>query len=121
MQRSPTMKMALRGAFGLCISGVAATALAACAPQSEECQQYLECQVHYEEELSLPETQVNRFKADGVCWESQELADDCTTTCRRRMAQYIVDLQEAEKEPGPCVNTFAADAGTNAPEADAGE
>lgn len=99
-------------------------AFAACVPQSEECVQYLECQVHYEEELSLPETQTNRFQPDGVCWESEELADDCTATCRGRMAQYVVDLQEAEKDRGPCENTFVTDAGTGQPdagEADAGE
>ncbi len=85
---------------------------AGCVPQSEECIQYIDCQVHYEEALSLPETDTNRFKPDGVCWENDSLATDCTATCVGRMAQYVVDLEEADEDVGPCENLLpATDAG----------
>lgn len=73
-----------------------------CYPQSEECAQYVECQVHYEETLSLPEVQTNRFKPDGVCWESESLAQDCTDECVTRITTRVIDLEEAEEDLGPC-------------------
>ena len=71
-------------------------------PQSEECQQYIECRRWYEAVFNRPEKQLNIYQAEGVCWENDQLADDCSETCTletRELSDKLVDSQEAL---GPC-------------------
>jgi len=74
-------------------------------PVSHECEIYMACQAHYDETEGQAERNVNMFRAEGVCWESEELADECTVTCLQRTEELHDLLVESEDEIGPCVST----------------
>ncbi|MCP4498806.1 MAG: hypothetical protein GY822_02430 [Deltaproteobacteria bacterium] len=79
--------------FGIAFFAVGLSALPmGCEAQSDFCERYVECEIYYEEELALPEENMNRFRPDGVCWESADLADGCNTECRDGLLENQAEL-----------------------------
>lgn len=89
----------LGGAGVLALSGV----LSACGvAQSEDCQHYLACQAHYDESFNREPPNTNLFQPDGVCWESDDLADECSAACRTRTQNLVERLNEEAVDLGDC-------------------
>ena len=85
--------------------GCALSPLACGVPQSEECAQYIECRRWYEAVFNRPQKQVNVYEADGVCWENEELASDCSKTCLDETRNLYDKLIEAEEAGGACTDS----------------
>ena len=84
-----------------------------CTEPTQECKTFIACRAYYEGAFSLPALNVNRFRSEGVCWESQDLADACTEECVSLTDGMREDLIDALKPAGPCGLAAApADAGT---------
>lgn len=71
-------------------------------PQSEECEQYIECRRWYEAVFNRPEKQLNIYQEEGVCWENEQLAEDCSETCTLETEQLLDKLIDAQETIGPC-------------------
>lgn len=84
--------------------------LAGCSlPQTDECVRYIDCQAHYDELENRQPKNVNMFLAEGVCWESEELSDECTATCVERTYELYELLEAGEDDTGPCVGNPGAE------------
>lgn len=81
------------------VCGVGACGL----PPSEICQQYLECQDHHDEVLDRPAaSDTNIYRADGTCWENDDLAERCNEVCEERLIALRIRLTDRSQDLGPC-------------------
>jgi hypothetical protein len=72
-------------------------------PPSEICQQYLECQDHHDEVLDRPPaSDTNIYRADGTCWENDDLAERCDEVCEERVLALRERLVDRSQNLGPC-------------------
>ena len=68
-------------------------------PQSDECAQYIQCRRWFEAVFNRPEKQLHVYEPDGICWENEELASDCSQACtdeRRALHEKLTDAGEAK-------------------------
>jgi|GEM_PF-2479350 len=79
--------------------------LIACEPQSEMCARFIECQPHYEEEMGLPEEQLNRYQTEGICWENADLAATCHDECVAGLLNHQSELAVRNLPLGACTIT----------------
>lgn len=72
-------------------------------PVTDECLTYMDCQAHYDELEGQEATNVNMYKAEGVCWENEDLAQECTATCVERTYELYDLLDAGGDDTGPCL------------------
>jgi hypothetical protein len=98
------MKNRERRIFGAALGWLVVVTVCACGVnQSPACEQYVACQTYYEEEFEkLNPRNTNRYQPDGVCWENDELAEECTQSCLAATQALLDTLTFEEREPGPC-------------------
>jgi hypothetical protein len=74
------------------------------APQSGECEKYIECRRWYEAVFNRPQKELNVYEPDGVCWENDDLASDCSAACEDETQTLNEKLVEANEAAGACAD-----------------
>ncbi len=90
----------LASIIGLCFLPLV---LAACGTgQSDICKQYISCEKHAAEIFQRAEMQTFAYGPNAICWETDELANDCNTLCEDTVTSLRDSLNDKDLELGPC-------------------
>ena len=71
-------------------------------PQSSECEQYVECQRHFDDQRDEPETETDIYQPQGGCWENDDTAAACTEACGEKNERLRDTLRDDSLELGAC-------------------
>jgi len=70
--------------------------------QTEECQQYLACQAYFDNLFERDPADTNLYQPDGVCWENDDLARECSFACLSKTSDLVERLEAEDEELGDC-------------------
>lgn len=88
--------------LGLVAAAILGLAGACGVVSSPECEAYVQCQEHYDTVRNRDPSEVNKYLPDGICWESQDIADDCTAECSIETEELRDLLTESNDALGAC-------------------
>lgn len=85
----------------LSLAAVFASCWGGAVPPAPSCAAWVSCVRALDARDALTPADLERFEADGFCWNNPELAKGCTTACERALERIRARDADAPRECAP--------------------